>query len=143
MSSARFWQVTGLAAAGGVGYYLYQSGGSAKGAEKRAEADAAKLSREVKGHLPGAGKEAQKQGEVFAADAGRKLDDVVASAKDGVSNIDRKLEQYRREAEKNIDGKMKEAQDKANSAIDQFDKRVTDGARQAKSGVSSWFGGSK
>lgn len=33
--------------------------------------------------------------------------------------------------------------DSANKAIDQFDKKVTEGAAQAKSGISSWFGGSK
>ncbi len=37
MSRSRVPLVLGLAAAGGVGYYLYQSGGNAKVAEKQFE----------------------------------------------------------------------------------------------------------
>ena len=37
MSKARTPIILGLAAAGGVGYYLYNSGGSAKAAEKQFE----------------------------------------------------------------------------------------------------------
>lgn len=38
--SARFWQITGLAAAGGIGYYLYNAGGDPKLAQKKAEGKA-------------------------------------------------------------------------------------------------------
>ncbi|KAF2768560.1 hypothetical protein EJ03DRAFT_375244 [Teratosphaeria nubilosa] len=143
MSGARFWQITGLAAAGGVGYYLYNAGGDPKVAEKKAEADAAKLSREIKSHLPGTGKEVKKDSEVLAADAGKKFDQTVADAKSGLSKVDAKLDTYRKDAEKSIEQSAHEAKIQANAAIDKFDKSVTEGASKAKSGISSWFGGSK
>lgn len=37
MASSRFWQIVGVAGAGGAGYYLYNAGGSPKVAEKRFE----------------------------------------------------------------------------------------------------------
>ena len=37
MSSSRVWQVGGVAAVGGIGYYLYSAGGSPKVAEKKME----------------------------------------------------------------------------------------------------------
>jgi ElaB/YqjD/DUF883 family membrane-anchored ribosome-binding protein len=89
-------------------------------------ADAAKVSREVKGHLPGAEKEAKKDTEVLAAEAGKKFDNTVADAKAGVSKIDSKLEGYRKDAEKTIDRTAKDARNQANAAIDKFDKSVTE-----------------
>jgi hypothetical protein len=38
---------------------------------------------------------------------------------------------------------VKDAKAEAIKAVDKFDKTVEDGAAKAKSGVSSWFGGSK
>ncbi|KXL41756.1 hypothetical protein M433DRAFT_74279 [Acidomyces richmondensis BFW] len=137
--SARFWQITGLAAAGGIGYYLYNAGGDPKLAQKKAEADGAKLSREVKSHLPGSGKEVQKDAEALQAQAGKKMDDLVADAKSGANKIDAKLEGYRKDAE----SAAKDARARASGAIDQFDRKVEEGASKAKSGISSWFGGSK
>lgn len=84
----------GLAAAGGVGYYLYSAGGSPKVAEKKLEgaselddkqrilanhsiADLAKASAKIKGEMPGRGKEAQKTGEAWATEAGAKIDSAV------------------------------------------------------------------
>ncbi|KAH9822794.1 hypothetical protein Tdes44962_MAKER04627 [Teratosphaeria destructans] len=128
------------------GYYLYNAGGDPKVAEKKAEGpfpDAAKLSREIKSHLPGAEKEVKKDSEVLAADAGRKFDQTVADAKSGLSKVDAKLETYRKDAEKSIEQSAHEAKIQANAAIDKFDKSVTEGASKAKSGISSWFGGSK
>lgn len=36
---------------------------------------------------------------------------------------------------------MRDGRDSANHALDEFDKKVTEGANKAKSGLSSWFGG--
>nr|POE56400.1 hypothetical protein CFP56_50944 [Quercus suber] len=141
--SARFWQISGLAVAGGAGYYLYNAGGSPKAAEKRFEADAAKLSSEVRSHLPGTGKEVKKDGEVLAADAGAKLDQWKKDAKAGVSSADAKLETYRKEAERKIESAAATVQKDGKAAVDAFDKNVEAGAAKAKSGLSGWFGGSK
>jgi hypothetical protein len=66
--------------------------------------------------------------------------------------LDAKFEAYRADAEKNIDKYGKEAKKEFNGAVDTFDKKVGDAAanakatvevkaEQAKSGLSSWFGG--
>ncbi|KAK6400277.1 hypothetical protein LTR81_024452 [Elasticomyces elasticus] len=53
--------------------------------------------------VTGKGREAQKVAEVFISDAGKKVDELVASAKSATSNIDMKLEGYRAQAEKTLD----------------------------------------
>jgi len=68
----------GLTAAGGVGYYLYTAGGNPKVAEKQFESDLSRASAKVKSEVPGRGKEAQKEGEKWASEAGAKLDNAVS-----------------------------------------------------------------
>lgn len=109
----------------GAGYYFYKAGGDPKVAQKKAEADAAKLSSEVRQNLPGQGKEVQKNAEA------------------GISELGSKLDQYRKDAASQLDKTSKDVSVSANQAIDKFDQKVNDGAAKAKSGVSSWFGGSK
>lgn len=125
-------------------------------------ADAARLSREIRSHLPGAEKEVKKDAEAASTDVNKTLNDATAEAKAGVSKVDQKLEAYRKDAEKSIDQTAKDASTQANQAIDKFDKSVTEvgrvgsvwngrddadivlqGAGKAKSSISSWFGGSK
>ncbi|KAK5115318.1 hypothetical protein LTR62_001518 [Meristemomyces frigidus] len=141
MSSGRFLQITGGAAVLGVGYYLYNAGGSPKAAEKRMEADLSKAGSSL--GLSGKGKEAQKQGEVAVADIGKKADEYMQDAKRGVSKVDSKLEGYRKDAEAKLESTAKDTRANANAAIDSFDKNVEAKATQAKSAVNSWFGGSK
>lgn len=102
-------------------------------------ADAAKVSSDIRSHLPGAGKEAQKQASLTGAEAGQKLDQAVKDAKQGLSNADGKLEAYRKDAEKGIERNLAEARQGATQAVDKFDKSVSEGAEKAK----GWFGGSK
>lgn len=76
----------------------------------------------------------------------------VKDARDKTREFDAKFETYRADAEKNIDKYSKEAKKEFNGAVDTFDKKVGDAAanakatvevkaEQAKSGLSSWFGG--
>jgi len=116
----------GIAAAGGVGYYLYTAGGSPKVAEKQFESDVSRASSKLKGELPGKGNQVQKDAEKWGADVGAKMDNAADKAKQEVANAESKLEQYRKDAGKKIDA---------------ADRKVEEGASKAKSGVSSWFGG--
>ncbi|KAK4552613.1 hypothetical protein LTR86_010257 [Recurvomyces mirabilis] len=141
MSGGRFWQIIGGAGVLGVGYYMYNAGGSPKAAEKRFEADAAKAANAV--GLAGKGKEVQKQGEVTLADAGKKADQLFQDAKSATSKVDGKLEAYRKDAEAKLESGVKETRDSANKAIDSFDRNVEAKASAAKGTVNSWFGGSK
>jgi len=120
----------GLAAAGGVGYYLYSAGGSPKAAEKKLEADMAKASAKIKGELPGRGKEAQKTGEAWASEAGAKIDSATDKARAELAKAEGKMEAYGKDAKRDTMQK-----------IDAFDKTVEKKASEAKSGISSWFGG--
>ncbi|EME46676.1 hypothetical protein DOTSEDRAFT_70624 [Dothistroma septosporum NZE10] len=141
--SNRVVTIGGGALLAGVGYYFYQAGGDPKVAQKKAEADAAKLSHEVKDHLPGSGKQAKKDAEVAGSEISSKVNQLTRDAKNEASKVDDKLEQYRKDAAASLDKTGKEVRKEANQAIDTFDKKVTEGAAQAKSGISSWFGGSK
>ncbi|KAK1070901.1 hypothetical protein LTR12_007127 [Friedmanniomyces endolithicus] len=139
MSSSRLWQIVGGATVLGGGYYLYNAGGSPKAAEKRFEADLSKAGQSM--GVTSKTKETQKVAEVSIADAGKKIDDFVKDAKTTTSNIDKKLEGYRAQAEKTIESNLKEGRTEANKAIDSFDKKVTEEAAKAKSTVGGWFGG--
>ncbi|CZT01730.1 uncharacterized protein RAG0_09209 [Rhynchosporium agropyri] len=119
-----------LAAAGGVGYYLYQAGGSPKVAEKQMEADLSRASAKIKSEVPGRAKEAQKEGEKWASEAGQKLDNAVEKSKAELAKAEGKFDQYRKEASAET---MKK--------IDAADRKIENKAAEAKSGISSWFGG--
>ncbi|KAK4965196.1 hypothetical protein LTR66_012190 [Elasticomyces elasticus] len=134
MAQSRVPLYLGLGLAGAGGYYLYQAGGSPKVAEKKFEHDLAKLGGSKE-------QEVKTEGKLYAKEAGAKLDDLVAQAKETTSKVDAKLEAYRNTAEKNIDQYSKEAKKDFNQAVDKFDKTVEEKAAQAKSGLSSWFGG--
>ncbi|EJT80401.1 hypothetical protein GGTG_00401 [Gaeumannomyces tritici R3-111a-1] len=126
MSKSRIPVMLGLAGAGGVGYYLYQSGGNTKVAQKQFEHDMHSASTKVKSELPGRGREYEKEAEKLGAQAGAKFDTATANAKAEAA----KLEAYARDAKA---GAMKK--------VDEFDRKVEDGAAKAKGGISGWFGG--
>jgi len=130
MSRSRAPLVLGLAAAGGVGYYLYQSGGNVKVAEKQFESDIHSASAKVKSELPGRAKEAQKDMEVAGRQAGAKFDSAVSKTQSEINKVKAEAEAYAKDAKAN-----------AMKKVDHFDKKVEDGAAKAKSGISSWFGG--
>ncbi|KIW89073.1 uncharacterized protein Z519_10558 [Cladophialophora bantiana CBS 173.52] len=132
MSSSRGLAIAGIALAGGVGYYLYNAGGNAKVAQKNFEADASKLSSQIKSEIPGKEKEAEKKGEAVASQAGRKFDQASADAKAKLSEAEAKAKEVSQKTGSRI-----------NNAIDKFDKTVEEKAAKTKSGISSWFGGNK
>jgi len=118
--------VLGLTAVGGVGYYMYSAGGNPKVAEKQFQSDVASASAKVKSEIPGRGKEAQNEGEKWAAQAGSKLDSATDKARAGLSKAEGKFEEYRKDSGKKIDA---------------ADQKIEKKALEAKSGVLSWFGG--
>lgn len=130
MSRSRAPLILGLTAAGGVGYYLYGAGGNAKVAEKQFEADVHKASAKVKGELPGRGQQYEKEAEATGRQAGAKFDEALAKGQ-------AQLQKGREEAA----AYAKDAKAATIQEIDKFDKKVEEKASQAKSGVSSWFGG--
>ncbi|KAH8670879.1 hypothetical protein BX600DRAFT_232304 [Xylariales sp. PMI_506] len=132
MSKSRTPLVVGLAAAGGVGYYLYSAGGSPKVAEKQAEADAHKLSANIKSHLPGRGSEVQKDAEKFGAETGAKFDSAVHKTQAELAKAKADAEAY-----------AKDVKNSTLKKVDELDRKVEAEAAKAKSGISSWFGGSK
>lgn len=120
----------GLAAAGGVGYYLYTAGGSPKVAEKQFESDLSKASAKIKSEIPGRTKEVKKDSEKWASEAGAKLDSAADKARAELAKAEGKFEAY-----------SKDAKAETLKKIDEADRKVENGAAKAKSGISSWFGG--
>ncbi|KAF5869683.1 putative calcofluor white hypersensitive protein [Botrytis fragariae] len=120
----------GLAAAGGVGYYLYSAGGSPKVAEKQFESDLSRASAKVKSEIPGRTTQAQKEAEKWGSEAGAKLDSATNQARAELAKAEGKFEQYKNDAAQTT---MKK--------IDEVDRKVEAEAAKAKSGISSWFGG--
>ncbi|TEY71376.1 hypothetical protein BOTCAL_0094g00200 [Botryotinia calthae] len=120
----------GLAAAGGVGYYLYSAGGSPKVAEKQFESDLSRASAKVKSEIPGRSTQVQKEAEKWGSEAGAKLDSAANQARAELAKAEGKFEQYKNDAAQTT---MKK--------IDEVDRKVEAEAAKAKSGISSWFGG--
>ncbi|EGP90997.1 unnamed protein product [Zymoseptoria tritici ST99CH_1A5] len=135
--SNRAVPILGATVLAGAGYYFYKAGGDPKVAQKKLEADAAKVSREVRDHVPGSAKELKKDAESAGAQIQSKANQLGRDAKAEASKVDAKLEQYRQDAA----AQLKQTGKEANKAIDKFDNEVEKGASQAKSGLSSWFGG--
>ncbi|KAI0853218.1 hypothetical protein F5Y00DRAFT_135010 [Daldinia vernicosa] len=130
-SKSRLPLVLGLTAAGGIGYYLYSAGGNTNVAQKNAQADAHKVSAQFKSDLPGRGEQAKKDAEKYGAEAGAKVDNTI-----------HKTEAELRKAAAEAEAYAKEAKAAALKKVDEFDKKVETEASKAKSGISSWFGGS-
>jgi hypothetical protein len=157
MSKSRTPLVLGLAAAGGVGYYLYNAGGNAKAAEKKFESqflfhsfshsllhmrfttsplaitdfallgDMHRAAASAKSHLPGSKPDAEKEMKHYGAETGAKIDKAVSTA-------DKKLG----EAKSNAEAMAKDAKASVLQSIDKADRKIEDGASKAK----SWWGGS-
>ncbi|KAI2464445.1 hypothetical protein F4781DRAFT_436412 [Annulohypoxylon bovei var. microspora] len=130
MSRSRLPLLVGLTAAGGVGYYFYSAGGDSKVAQKKAEADAHRISSQFKSELPGRGEQAKKDAEKYGAQAGAKVDSTIG-----------KTQAELRKAADEAEAYAKDAKATAQKKIDEFDKKVEAEASKAKSGISSWFGG--
>jgi len=122
--------VLGLAAAGGVGYYLYHAGGKPKVAEKKIESDVHKAAADIKSQLPGYGIEAEKEGKKLGQEIGSKVDSAFASA-------DKQFSKAKSDGEAFAKGAKADAMKK----LDEIDRKVEEGTAKAKSSVSSWFGG--
>ncbi|KAI0170828.1 hypothetical protein BJ166DRAFT_204864 [Pestalotiopsis sp. NC0098] len=130
MSRSRAPLYLGLTAAGGVGYYLYSAGGSPSVAQKQAEADAHKLSAKVKGELPGRGQEAEKKAEAYGKEAGQKFDNALQKSQAEIAKAKADAEAY-----------AKDVKASTLKKVDEFDRKVETKAAEAKTGLSSWFGG--
>ncbi|KAI1773574.1 hypothetical protein F4818DRAFT_443412 [Hypoxylon cercidicola] len=132
MSRSRAPLAFGLAAAGGIGYYLYSAGGDPKVAQKKAEADAHRASAQFKSELPGRGEQARKDAEKYGTEAGSKVDSALNKSQAELQKAAQDTEAY-----------AKDAKAAALKKVDEFDKKVEAEASKAKSGISSWFGGGK
>ncbi|KAI2627404.1 hypothetical protein GGS26DRAFT_139711 [Hypomontagnella submonticulosa] len=130
MSKSRLPLFLGVAGVSGVGYYLYSAGGDTKVAQKKAEADAHRVSAQFKSELPGRGEQAKKDAEKYGAEAGAKVDSALGKSESELKKAAAEAEAY-----------AKDAKAAALKKVDEFDKKVETEASKAKTGISSWFGG--
>ncbi|KKZ65392.1 hypothetical protein EMCG_08772 [[Emmonsia] crescens] len=126
MSKSRLPMYLGLAAAGAGGYYLYRAGGDPKRATRQFEDDASRAGSKIRD-------ESQKAlGHGSAEQIGASIDHADERAAKFAKEEADKLNKARHNVAKDV-----------NAKIDTFDKTVEQKAAEAKSGVSSWFGGKK
>ncbi|KAJ4306083.1 hypothetical protein N0V88_000879 [Collariella sp. IMI 366227] len=119
-----------LAAAGGVGYYLYAAGGSPRAAEKQFESDAHHVAAKIKGELPHRSTNVEHEGRRVGQEIGAKVDDAVETINRDISKAKSETESYAKATKADTLKK-----------IDQFDRKVEEGAAKSKGWFSSWFGG--
>ncbi|KAH6631194.1 hypothetical protein B0J18DRAFT_423466 [Chaetomium sp. MPI-SDFR-AT-0129] len=129
MSRSKAPLAIGLAAAGGIGYYLYSAGGSPRAAEKQFESDAHHVAAKIKGELPQHRTESEYTGRKVGQEIGSKIDGAVNSINRDISKSKSEAESYAKAAKADTLKK-----------IDEFDRKVEDGAAKSKSYLSSWFG---
>ncbi|KAL2114537.1 hypothetical protein VUR80DRAFT_6022 [Thermomyces stellatus] len=102
-----------VAAAGGVGYYLYKAGGSPSAAAKKAKVDA---------HIASDNKP------TYGREAGAKVDDAAYEAEKNVTQAKESTEAY-----------AKDRKNELLRGIDKADEKIEEGASKAK----GWFGSGK
>ncbi|KAL2262415.1 hypothetical protein VTK26DRAFT_1409 [Humicola hyalothermophila] len=138
MSKSRAPLAIGLAAAGGVGYYLYSAGGSPRAAEKQFESDAHHIASKIKGEAPPTPKTgAEGQARKVTEDVGSRLESAGSKVDSAMANANRDLSKAKSEAESYAKATKAETLKK----IDEFDRKVEEGASKSKGWFSSWFGG--
>ncbi|KAK4190728.1 hypothetical protein QBC35DRAFT_403415 [Podospora australis] len=136
MSRSRAPLALGLAAASGIGYYLYSAGGNPRIAERQAEADAHRAASKIRGEahdikrdIRGDTTSAERGGVRLGKEAGSKIDSAVNTIHDEASRAKHEAEVRARQAK--VDTLKK---------IDEFDRTVEEKAAKSKSYLSSWFG---
>ncbi|KAL2130469.1 hypothetical protein VTI74DRAFT_6355 [Chaetomium olivicolor] len=130
MSRSKAPAAFALAAAGGVGYYLYSAGGSPRAAEKKFESDAHHVAAKIKGELPHRSTDAEAKGRRAGEEIGAKVDEAVEAVNRDIAKAKSETESYAKAAKADTLKK-----------IDEFDRKVEEGAAKSKSWFSSLFGG--
>lgn len=133
----------GLAAAGAVGYYLYQSNGQPKVALEQAELDAKKAVAYGQNQADRGRKSAEQLGQEAGAQfdkAGKRIDGAYDRAVDDAkTRVDQARSRFEQEKDV-LDKKLANAGTQIQSGIDKADAKVEEAAGKTKKGVSSWFG---
>ncbi|KAK4122465.1 hypothetical protein N657DRAFT_576329 [Parathielavia appendiculata] len=129
MSRSKAPMAIGLAAAGGIGYYLYSTGGSPRAAEKKFESDAHHMAAKIKGEAPHRSTDVEHEGRKVGQEVGAKVDNAVETINRDMAKAKSETESY-----------AKAAKADALKKVDEFDRKVEEGAAKSKSYLSSWFG---
>lgn len=136
MSRSKAPLAIGLAAASGIGYYLYSAGGNPRVAEKQFESDAHRAAAKIRGEahdikrdIRDNSRSAEREGVRLGKEVGSKVDYAVNTVKDDFSK-----------AKHEADAKTKQVKADTLKKIDEFDRTVEEKAAKSKSYLSSWFG---
>ncbi|KAK7522343.1 hypothetical protein IWZ03DRAFT_116125 [Phyllosticta citriasiana] len=120
-TSMQVWLWSSAALSGGVGWYLYQAGGSKKAVEREAQQNSMTSAKTI------------------GAEAGQKIDSAINEARTTANRVDQKLEAYRAQADRKVGDYSTQVKKDAHNAVEQFDKTVEDQAAKSKSWLSGWF----
>ncbi|EAS36581.3 uncharacterized protein CIMG_01935 [Coccidioides immitis RS] len=126
----------GLGVAGAGGYYLYSAGGDPRKATRKFEEDASRAKHKIRGDL-------HKDAEDIGAQAGARVDEGVDKARDTAKRIDQRATGYAKEKASELEKARQDTARDFHEKIDSLERDVEKKAEEAKSGVSSWFGGGK
>ncbi|QKX56173.1 uncharacterized protein TRUGW13939_03273 [Talaromyces rugulosus] len=133
MSKSRLPLYLGLGIAGAGGYYLYNSGGDANAAAKRAKADA----KSARKQLHRGGEDAKDAGQ----QASNYIDETVQAARDKARQGTDDLKDQAKEGIDRIDQVRQDTARNLGTSVDQLDRKIEDKASEAKKNVGGWFGG--
>ncbi|KAL2381517.1 hypothetical protein RJZ90_003871 [Blastomyces dermatitidis] len=168
MSKSRLPMYLGLAAAGAGGYYLYRAGGDPKRATRQLENDASRAGSKIRDESSKAlGHGSAEQIGARIDEALSALSSPKSHEKGHTSTTypyllpcfslfaklitnvtigpkqDEKATTFAKEEAERLGKARQDVAKDVNAKIDSFDKTVEQKAAEAKSGVSSWFGGKK
>ncbi|KAK7509553.1 uncharacterized protein IWZ02DRAFT_465303 [Phyllosticta citriasiana] len=137
-TSMQVWLWSSAALSGGVGWYLYQAGGSKKAVEREAQREHPRLgvSRPT---LTCHQENSMTSAKTIGAEAGQKIDSAINEARTTANRVDQKLEAYRAQADRKVGDYSTQVKKDAHNAVEQFDKTVEDQAAKSKSWLSGWF----
>ncbi|KAF7121590.1 hypothetical protein CNMCM5793_009060 [Aspergillus hiratsukae] len=141
MSKNRTPMYLGLAAAGGLGYYMYRAGGNPQAAKHEMEKDAHK----ARAKMPRGG-EAARVGEEVGKEV-NPVDEAINNAR-SKGKPDERIPETAQNGKQKLDSLRYQAADKVRAGVDevdkkvdQFDRTVEKKASEAKGTLSSWWGG--
>jgi len=139
MSKSRLPLYLGLGAAAAGGYYLYAAGGDPKKATQKLEDDASLAASKLRSNASGAKQEGNEKSER----AGEKFDEAVDNVRDKGRGAGQRATQLVKDEADKLDRARHGAAKDFNEKLDNFDAAVEKKTSEAKSGISSWFGGKK
>ncbi|KAI1909694.1 hypothetical protein LOZ39_004966 [Ophidiomyces ophidiicola] len=134
----------GVGVVGAGAYYLYNAGGDYKKATRNFEDanflcsldDASRAKHKIRGDV---GRDAEGVG----ARAGAKIDEGADKVRDAAKRLDQRATDFAKERANELEKARQDTSKEFHQKLDSLERDAEKKAEEAKSGISSWFGGGK